>query len=84
MSCLNREKKLENFTFEEIVCSAMSYLFNFKVLTYSDWNLIFNFLLFSESSAMNETVLLFLKDNNFFSESSKKSIYAGGISCLIF
>ncbi len=70
-------------TFEEIICSAMAYLFNFKVLTYSDWSLIFNFLLFSESSSISETVFLFLKNNNFFSESSKEFIYAGGIFCLM-
>ncbi len=76
-------KELKNFTFEEIICSAMAYLFNFKVLTYSDWSLIFNFLLFSESSSISETVFLFLKNNNFFSESSKEFIYAGGIFCLM-
>ncbi len=40
-------------------------------------------MLFSEDQMVSQIVLLFLKNNRFFSESSKESIYAGGVFCLM-
>ncbi len=40
-------------------------------------------MLFSENLKVSQTVLLFLENNRFFSESSKKTIYTGGEFCLM-
>ena len=64
--------------FDDIVCSVMTNCFNGKVLSWSDWFNIFNYLLFSKNLEMNESVFLFLKKNSFFSQTEEKlPIYYG-------
>ena len=61
---------MENMSVGERICSAMSIVFGNKVLSFSDWILLFKYLLFSLE--VSETTLLFLETNHFFSKYAKE------------
>lgn len=54
---------LEKWTFEEIICSTLSFLSENQPLSSCNWRIVCIYLLCAESSNISNTLLLFLQEN---------------------
>lgn len=52
---------LKTWSYDEIICSALSYCYHLQVITYLDWTSLLAFLLFPYNKTTSSFVLSFLK-----------------------
>ena len=74
---------LKTWSYDEIICSALSYCYHFQVITYLDWTCLLAFLLFPYNKTTSSFVFSFLKKNSFSIELSQKEILTGATGLLI-
>ena len=74
---------LKTWSYDEIICSALSYCYHFQVITNLDWTRLLAFLLFPYNKTTSSFVLSFLKKNSFSIELSQKEILTGATGLLI-
>ena len=68
---------LKNWNYDEVICSALTYKYNFTIINYLEWARIQSFLLFPYNKTTAAFILSFLKNNDFSLELSQKEVFSG-------